>query len=163
MLKTASWFWLTLYNNYFLDRNTFLFQFSKAALFETHCFDGKIRSWKSNFWKDFIPLWLVQIGLNLSKVVQTCPNWFKLVQSGSNLSKLVQSWFKLAQVNICQKLSFLSQYDDRLFIELRVQYMKIPNSEHIVCKNCFFVFVLTFRKIYVHNMFWAWNFHVGNS
>ena len=22
------------------------------------------------------------------------------------------------------------QYDDRLFIELQVQYMKIPNSEH---------------------------------
>ena len=24
-------------------------------------------------------------------------------------------------------------------------------------------FVLTFRTIYVHNMFWAWNFHVLNS
>ena len=24
------------------------------------------------------------------------------------------------------------QYDDRLFIELRVQYMKIPSSEHVV-------------------------------
>jgi hypothetical protein len=35
------------------------------------------------------------------------------------------------------------QYDDRLFIELQVQYMKIPSSEHGV----------TFRTIYVHNMF----------
>ena len=30
------------------------------------------------------------------------------------------------------------QYDHRLFIELQAQYMKIPNSEHIVYKNCFF-------------------------
>ena len=29
------------------------------------------------------------------------------------------------------------QYDDRLFIELQVQYMKISSSEHVVCINCF--------------------------
>ena len=45
------------------------------------------------------------------------------------------------------------QYDNRLFIELRVQYMKIASSEHVVYTNCFVVFVLTFRTIYVHNMF----------
>ena len=45
------------------------------------------------------------------------------------------------------------QYDDRLFIELRVQYMKIASSEHVEYTNCFFVFVLTFRTIYVHNLF----------
>ena len=28
------------------------------------------------------------------------------------------------------------QYDKRLFIELRVQYMKIPRSEHVVYINC---------------------------
>ena len=38
----------------------------------------------------------------------------------------------------------------RLVIELHVQYMKIPSSEHVVYTNCF---VLTFRTIYVHNMF----------
>ena len=54
------------------------------------------------------------------------------------------------------------QYDNRLFIESLVQYMKIPSSEHVVYTNCFFVFVLIFRTIYVHNMFWAWNFHVLN-
>ena len=43
------------------------------------------------------------------------------------------------------------QYDDRLFIELQAQYMKIPNSEDVVYTNWFFV--LTFRTIYVHNMF----------
>ena len=29
------------------------------------------------------------------------------------------------------------QYDDRLFIELLVQYMKIPSSEHVVYTNFF--------------------------
>ena len=28
------------------------------------------------------------------------------------------------------------QYDKRLFIELRVQYKKIPSSEHVVYTNC---------------------------
>ena len=41
------------------------------------------------------------------------------------------------------------QYDKRLFI---VQYMKIASSVHVVHTNCF-VFVLTFRTIYVHIMF----------
>ena len=29
------------------------------------------------------------------------------------------------------------QYDNRLFIELRVQYEKNTSSEHVVYKNCF--------------------------
>ena len=29
------------------------------------------------------------------------------------------------------------QYDNRLFIELQVQHMKIKSSEHAVYKNCF--------------------------
>ena len=43
------------------------------------------------------------------------------------------------------------QYDNRLFIESTVQYMKIPSSERVVYTN--WVFVLIFRTIYVHNMF----------
>ena len=53
------------------------------------------------------------------------------------------------------------QYDDRLFIELRVQYMKIASSEHgeNMSRTCcvhklFFVCVLTFRTIFVHNIFY---------
>ena len=39
----------------------------------------------------------------------------------------------ILQVNLCRKLLFLHQllnpqYDDRLFIEFQVQYMKIPSS-----------------------------------
>ena len=46
------------------------------------------------------------------------------------------------------------QYDNRLFIELPLQYMKITSSEHgenMLCTQI--VFVLTFRTIYVNNMF----------
>ena len=44
------------------------------------------------------------------------------------------------------------QYDDRFFIELQVQYMKIPSSNlgRICCVQKLF---LTFRTIFVHNMF----------
>ena len=44
------------------------------------------------------------------------------------------------------------QYDDRLFIELQVQYMKIPNLNlgRTCCAQKLF---LTFRTIFVHNMF----------
>ena len=48
-------------------------------------------------------------------------------------------------------------------------HMKISNSERVenMLRTCyvhklFFVFVLTFRTIYVHNMFWACSFHVLN-
>ena len=42
------------------------------------------------------------------------------------------------------------QYDNRLFIELQVQYMKIPNLGRTCCVQKLF---LTFRTIFVHNMF----------
>ena len=41
------------------------------------------------------------------------------------------------------------QYDDRLFIELQVQYMKIPSSNLGRTQKLF----LIFRTIFVHNMF----------
>ena len=46
------------------------------------------------------------------------------------------------------------QYDDRLFIELRVQYKKTTSSACVHCvRKLFFVFVLTFRTISVYNVF----------
>ena len=44
------------------------------------------------------------------------------------------------------------EYDDRLFIELQVQYMKIPSS-NLGKTSCVQKSFLTFRTIYVHNMF----------
>ena len=62
------------------------------------------------------------------------------------------------------------QNDDRLFIELQVQYMKIPSSEHVenmLCTQIVFCFCFDIQSNlctqHVLNMFWAWNFHVLNS
>ena len=44
------------------------------------------------------------------------------------------------------------QYDDRLFIELQVQCMKIPSS-NLGRTCCVQKLFLTFRTIFVHNMF----------
>ena len=45
------------------------------------------------------------------------------------------------------------KYDNILFIELQVQYMKIPSS-NLGCVQKLF---LTFRTIFVHNMFSPWS------
>ena len=44
------------------------------------------------------------------------------------------------------------KYNDRLFIELQVQYMKIPSS-NLGRTCCVQKLFLTFRTIFVHNMF----------
>ena len=44
------------------------------------------------------------------------------------------------------------QYDNRLFIDLPVQYIKSTRSEHIVYINCWKVKTKT-KKNYIHNMF----------
>ena len=44
------------------------------------------------------------------------------------------------------------QYDDRMFIELQVQYMKIPSS-NLGRTCCVQKLFLTFRTIFLHNMF----------
>ena len=44
------------------------------------------------------------------------------------------------------------QYDDRLLIELQVQYMKIPSS-NLGRTCCVQKLFLTFRTIFAHNMF----------
>ena len=44
------------------------------------------------------------------------------------------------------------RYDDRLFIELRLQYMNIPSS-NLLRTRCVKKIFLTFRTIFAHNMF----------
>ena len=43
------------------------------------------------------------------------------------------------------------QYDDKLFIELQVQHMKIPSSN--LGRTCVQKLFLTFRTIFAHKMF----------
>ena len=54
------------------------------------------------------------------------------------------------------------QYDKILFIDLPVQYMKTPPSEHVVYINCFECQNKNKKTIYVHNMFSGWILHVLN-
>ena len=56
---------------------------------------------------------------------QTFQNTF---QNTFNTGKSLSEALILASTN--------PQYGDRLFIELQVQYMKIPSSEHVVYTNC---------------------------
>ena len=69
--------------------------------------------------------------------------------------------FPIQYFNLCTDKSFSEvlifastnpQYDDRFFIELQVQYMKITSSSlgRTCCVQKLF---LTFRAIFVHNMF----------
>ena len=46
------------------------------------------------------------------------------------------------------------QYDDRLFIDLRVQYMKIASSEHVVYIDCSDVKTKQITNC-VHSMYWT--------
>ena len=45
------------------------------------------------------------------------------------------------------------QHDKRLFIELRVQYMKIPSSEHV--ENMLFTQIVFFFCFDIHNNLWT--------
>ena len=60
------------------------------------------------------------------------------------------------------------QYDDRLFIELRVQYMKIPSSEHVenmLCTQIVFLFLFWHSEQFMYTtcselgifMYWTRN------
>ena len=65
------------------------------------------------------------------------PCRFALDTEPPNLLQEVEEW--ITGKSLSEVLIFAStnpQYDDRLFIELRVQYMKIPSSEHVVYINC---------------------------
>ena len=59
------------------------------------------------------------------------------------------------EVNLCQKLFFLHQPTHNMMNDCSL-FMKIVSSEYLqnmLCTNCCFCFVLTFRTILVHNKF----------
>ena len=80
-------------------------------------------------------------------------------QNDEALEKIMteeKSLFQPLQVNLCQKHFFIAsihpRYDDRLFIELQVKYMKIPSS-NLGRTCCVRKLFLAFRTIFVHDMF----------
>ena len=77
--------------------------------------------------------------------------WKKDFLRAKNPNSSLQKEIELILMNICSTGEFLSealifastnpQYEDRLFIELQVPYMKIPSSEHgenILCTEIVF-------------------------
>ena len=76
-----------------------------------------------------------------------------LVNAKKNRLTMPSTWF--TGKSLSEALIFEStnpQYDNRLFIALQVEYMKIPSSKQgrTCCVQKFF---LTFRTIFVQNMF----------
>ena len=65
---------------------------------------------------------------------------------------MVYVFVEMTKLNLLILAATNSKYVKRLLTELRVQYMKTTSSEHVYTNLFFFVFVLTFRTIYVHNM-----------
>ena len=66
----------------------------------------------------------------------------KIIYLVTVIIKKFEMKFYLIQVHksLSEALIFAStnpKYDNRLFIELCVQYMKIGSSEHVVYTNCF--------------------------
>ena len=88
----------------------------------------------------------IAIGLSLFSYCTLASIW---LSTGKSLSEALI----LASTN--------PQFDDRLFIELRVQYRKNPSSEPVCVHKLFWMSKQ--KTIFVHNMFWACNFHVLNT
>ena len=91
-------------------------------------------------------LWLARRRVRLK------PHWWSTIQVTKKCSKETSVTFSIGK-SLSEALILGStnpQYDKRFFIDLPAQYMKTTSSEHVVYINCFFVFVLTFKTIYVH-------------
>ena len=84
-------------------------------------------------------------------------NWWKRLNFQNTIVR-VQVCKSFSEALILASLN--PQYDKRLFIELQVRYMKIASSEHVVYINCS---ECQNKNNFVHNMYWACNFHVLNS
>ena len=71
-----------------------------------------------------------------------------------NLHKYSLQSFMI-QVNLFQKPSFLHQLTHNMTRDCSLNSRKNASSQNVAYKNCFFVFVLTFKTIFVHNMLWT--------
>ena len=67
------------------------------------------------------------------------------------------------QINLFQKPSFLHQLTHNMTRDCSLNSPKDTSSEHVVYKNCFFAFVLTFKTLFVHCMFYTCIFREFNE
>ena len=76
----------------------------------------------------------------------------------------VQSW-EVVQVNICQKLLFLHQLTHNMTTDCSLNYKFSTwkfQDQNMLCTKIVLNVKTKTKPICVHNMFWAWNFHVLN-
>ena len=78
------------------------------------------------------------------------PKWVKLCKRRINMAKLSITTGKSLSEALFASAN--PQYDDSFFIELQVQYMRIPSS-NLGRTCCVQKLFLTFRTIIVHNIF----------
>ena len=118
--------------------------------------------------KNLVKLWFLYIHIkhNSNALYLISDSWLLVNQDWNYLYSTGKS---LSEALIL--VSTNPQYDDRLFIELRVQYMKIASSEHVeaMLRTCcvqFFCFCFDIQNNlctqHVLLMFWACSFHVLN-
>ena len=106
---------------------------------------------------------------HMQNLWQSCSTSFKVEARSKNTHMESQLYFMFYTCSptfflgtgksLSDALIFAStnpQNDNRLFIELQVQYMKVPSS-NLGRKCCVHKFFLTFRTIFVHNMFSPWS------
>ena len=107
------------------------------------------RSWKFTVatGKCRCAIWLQ---LNFAQEIQWAIVALKENKKNKNYSPISSTGKSLSEALIFASTN--PQYDDRLFIELQVQYMKISSS-NLGRTCCVQKLFLTFRTIFVHNMF----------
>ena len=101
----------------------------------------------------------------LAHTTHTCQisNIFALLHIPSHISARNCTENSLSEALILASTN--PQYDKNCSLIYRFNTWKqqTQNMGRTCCAHkLFFVFVLTFRTIHVHNMFWAWSFHVLN-
>ena len=112
--------------------------------------------WKAKFKRLFLPGHSVKIDPNFSFL--SAFKFETIVTQWHGKKDYFSTWFLFTGKSFSEALIFAStntQYDDRLFIELQVQCMKISSS-NLGRSCCVQKLFLTFRTISVHNMFSPW-------
>ena len=146
-----------------------------------NCFSEDIPLWQAD-WVEPVP------SASKANVLATTleGNWFQMLKNKAYevLTVLLSKQFSLVtDIWLCVQFSLITgkslsqalilsstnpQYDNRLFIKLPVQYMKITTSEHVVYTNCFlFLFWHSEQSMYTTcfelEIFIYWTFNSMNN
>ena len=130
------------------------------SIFRTPYSDGRVQKYIFNV----LCIAIKVIYLSLKQAAARWHHFQKPCLVMDDITYLMVNDIHLLQVNLCQNHLFLHQLTHNMTTDW-ITSLVHENSKLRTCcvHKLFFCFVLTFRTIYVHNMFWVWNFHVLNS